>query len=119
MVLFIGYPINYETACNLFRLQTDTEDLRSTIEKAGLVFQHTDKGQYILGLEVKEVADLWNKFTSVDNGLSLILQKKIEVQELLEKANIDLSDFWLTKMEGEPEHVQNPPLYLISISQFY
>ena len=55
MVLFIGYPINYETVCNLFRLPTDTEDLKSTIEKAGFVFQHTDKGQYILGLEVKEV----------------------------------------------------------------
>ena len=115
-MLVIGYPVNYETVCKFFNVGTeegiDIEKL--TKEKSELEFFSTDKGQYILGLEVKECSDLWDNFTSVDDSLILILQKKKHVKELFEKAGIDLSDFMLEKMEGEPERVHNPPLFLIS-----
>jgi hypothetical protein len=115
-MLVIGYPVNYETVCKFFNVSSeegiDIEKL--TKEKSELEFYSTDKGQYILGLEVKESRDLWDKFISVDDALILILQKKKLVKELFEKAEIDLSDFMLEKMEGEPERVHNPPLFLIS-----
>lgn len=115
-MLVIGYPVNYETICKFFNVSSeegiDVEKL--TKEKSELEFHSTDKGQYILGLEVKEARDLWDNFISVDDALVLILQKKKLVKELFEKAKIDLSEFDLEKMEGEPERVYNPPPYLIS-----
>jgi hypothetical protein len=115
-MLVIGYPVNYETVCKFFNVSSEeginVEKL--TKEKSELELFSTDKGQFILGLEVKESSDLWYKFTSVDDTLILILQKKKLVKELFEKAKIDLSDFMLEKMEGEPERVHNPPLFLIT-----
>lgn len=115
-MLVIGYPVNYETVCKFFKVSSDKgiDIEKLTKDKSDLEFFLTDKGQYILGLEVNECRDLWDKFTSVDDSLILILQKKKQVKELFEKAGIDLSDFMLEKMEGEPERVHNPPLFLIS-----
>jgi len=115
-MLVIGYPVNYETVCKFFNVSSE-EGInieKLTKEKSELDFFSTDKGQYILGLEVKESSDLWDNFTSVDDTIILILQKKKLVKELFEKAKIDLSDFMLEKMEGEPERVHNPPLFLIT-----
>jgi hypothetical protein len=83
-------------------------------ERSELELHSTDKGQFIIGLEVKEVRDLWDKFIEVDNAIILILEKRKLVKKLFEKANIDLSDFYLEKMEGESERVYNPLPYLIS-----
>ena len=117
MVLYVGYPIKYETACVLLRIPIDynSEDsLIEAVKKAGLQLHSTDKGQNILGLEVDGVADLWTTFVSVDDAMIRILQTKKKLSDLIIKANIDLSDFMLEKMEGEPERVYNPSPYLIS-----
>jgi hypothetical protein len=115
-MLVVGYPVNYETICKFFNVSSnegiDVEKLVK--EKSELEFYLTDKGQFIIGLEIKEIRDLWDKFIPVDDALILILQKKKQAKELFEKAKIDLSDFMIEKMEGEPERVFNPPLYLIS-----
>ena len=119
-MLVIGYPVNYETICKFFNVSSEeginVEKLVK--EKSELEFYSTDKGQYIIGLEVKEIRDLWDKFTSVDDALILILQKKKQAKELFEKAKIDLSDFMIEKMEGDPERVYNPPLFLITFNSF-
>jgi hypothetical protein len=115
-MLVVGYPVNYETICKFFNVSSDEGiDVEKLVnEKSELEFHSTDKGQYIIGLEIKEIRDLWDKFTPVDDALILILQKKKQAKELFEKAKIDLSDFMIEKMEGYPERVYNPSLFLIS-----
>jgi hypothetical protein len=117
MVLYVGYPITYETGCGLFKIPIDPDSDDSLIEavkNAGLQLHSTDKGQNILGLEVTGVDDLWTTFVSVDEAMIRILQTKKNLSDLIVKGNIDLSDFLLEKMEGEPERVYNPEPYLIS-----
>ena len=114
MPLYVGYPITFATACDLFGLPHDTNHLLVTIQSTGLDLYRVDKGQYILGLEVKEVADLWDNFMSVDEGLIHILRQKKNVVDLLRAAKIDLSDFLLERMESEPLRVHNPQPYLIT-----
>lgn len=110
-MLYVGYPITYETACELFNV---SKDVVSVIEKTGLNFYTIDKGLCILGLEVVEVGDVWSTFVSVDEALVFILKYKMKVCELLKKAGIDLSDFMIQHMEGEPERVYNPQPCLIT-----
>jgi len=100
-MLVVGYPVNYETICKFFNVSSDAGiDVEKLVkEKSELEFFSTDKGQYIIGLEIKEIRDLWDKFTPVDDALILILQKKKLAKELFEKAKIDLSDFMIEKME--------------------
>ena len=117
MVLYVGYPITYETGCSLLKIPIDTnsnESFLKAVKKVGLQFHSTDKGQYILGLEVEGVSDLWTTFVSVDDAMVRIIQIKKKLNEIIHKANIDLSDFMLEKMEGEPERVYNPEPYLVS-----
>lgn len=117
MVLYVGYPVNYRTACSLLKIPSDTmteKPLLEAVKNAGLQLYSTDKGQNILGLEVDGVSDLWTTFVSVDEAMIRILQTKKKLSDLIVKGNIDLSDFMLEKMEGEPERVYNPEPYLIS-----
>jgi hypothetical protein len=117
MVLYVGYPVTYETGCSLLKIPIDPDSddsLLQAIKNAGLQLHSTDKGQNILGLEVEGVSDLWTTFVSVDEAMIRILQTKKKLTDLIHKANIDLSDFLLEKMEGEPERVYNPEPYLIS-----
>jgi hypothetical protein len=117
MVLYVGYPVTYETACGLLKIpinDTSEDSLLVAVKNVGLQLHSTDKGQNILGLEVDGVSDLWTTFVSVDEAMIRILQTKKKLKDLINKANIDLSDFMLEKMEGEPERVYNPEPYLIS-----
>lgn len=115
-MLIVGYPVNYETICKFFNVGSNLGiDIEKLVkEKSELEFYSTDKGQYIIGLEIKEIRDLWDKFTPVDDALILILEKKKQAKELFKKAKIDLSDFMIDKMEGDTERVHNPPLFLIT-----
>jgi hypothetical protein len=79
MVLYVGYPVNYTTACCLLKIPVDDKSDDSLIEAvriAGLQLHSTDKGQNILGLEVNGVSDLWTTFVSVDDAMIRILQTK-------------------------------------------
>jgi hypothetical protein len=107
-MLVVGYPVNYETICKFFNVSSEEGiDVEKLVkEKTELEFYSTDKGQYVIGLEVKEIRDLWDKFTPVDDALILILQKKKLAKELFEKAKIDLSDFMIEKI-FDTEYVNN------------
>jgi hypothetical protein len=104
-MLYIGYPITYETACKLFNV---TEDVVPVIEKTGLKLYTIDKGLCVLCLEIVEVSDHWNTFVFIDEALVYILKYKMKMCDLIKKANIDLSSFIIENMKGEPEHVHNP-----------
>ena len=113
-MLYIGYPVTYETACELFRMSPDTPRIEDTIRSCGLDLYRTDKGQYILGLEVKEVACLWGNFVRVEDGVDAICMRTKQVVSCFQDAGVDLSDFLLECMESEPIRVHNPPPYLIT-----
>lgn len=114
-MLYVGYPISYETACSLFGMSVDTESVEAIIVRKGFNFCYTDKGQYILGLEVKEVADLWENFVSVEKALVLILEQKIKLVQLVKKEGLDLSNLLIQPMDTDEQIlVHNPQPYLIS-----
>lgn len=116
-MLFVGYPISYETACNFFKISVESSEgyLDRLVQDAGLVFQYVDKGQYILGLEVC-IGNLYDDFVDVDDSLVKILERKKDVITRIKKANIDLSDFMLQPLgEEASQSVSNPEPYLICI----
>ena len=118
MTLYIGYPISYETACDLYRMPRETNNIESIVGQSGLSLYATDKGQCILGLKVDSVAHLGGPFVSVDDGLIHILEQKKKVVELIQKSHIDLSDFMIQPMEDEEIRVHNPPPYLITANSY-
>jgi hypothetical protein len=113
MVLYVGYPISYTTACGFFGL-AEHDNIEELIKPTGLTFDYTDKGQYILGLEVEGVTCRSGKFLSVDDALIKIMQLKKKVVELVIAAGLDMTSFPLDKMGGEDsERVSSPQPYLI------
>ena len=79
----------------------------------------TDKGQCIIGYEVEEPTDLWNKFINVDDFIVLILNLKKKFAKEMELLNANLSEVTLEYMEGNketPEKVKNPIPYVIYCS---
>lgn len=116
MVLFVGYPISYETACDFLKIyvNVDSERFDEAMKETGLEFYYVDKGQYIFGLKV-DIGDLHDDFVSVDDSLIRILQQKKKVVELIKKAGIDLSDFMIQPIGHEAfQRVFNPQPYLIT-----
>ena len=119
-MLIVGYPVSYETACELFGVLYNTENdphghiLQATVEKTGLEFHTIDKNVNIIGLQIKEVAKLW-EFTSVDESIGIIMAHKLKFVELVKKAGINTSEMVIERMEDEPIVVKNPPPYLITV----
>ena len=116
-MLCVGYPVSYETACQLFGAEQDNYGriLTSIVEKTGLKFIDVDKNLCIIGLEIKEVANLWQTYTSVDDSIGIIMSYKKKFVELIQNSGIDVSEFNIERMEEEPIRVKNPPPYLITI----
>ena len=115
-MLFVGYPISYDTACGFLGLSVDIEEATfdNLIKATGLDIYYVDKGQFVLGLKI-DTGDLFDTFFSVDDSIVQILEKKKKVSELFKKAGIDLSDFMLQPIGHEPiTRVFNPQPYLIN-----
>jgi hypothetical protein len=119
-MLIVGYPVSYETACELFGVLYNTESdphghtLQAAVEKTGLEFHTIDKNVNIIGLQIKEVAKLW-EFTSVDESIGIIMAHKLKFVELVKKAGINTSEMVIERMEDEPIVVKNPPPYLMTV----
>lgn len=76
----------------------------------------TDKGQYIVGYEIKEPSNVWNKFINVDNFVILIMNLKNKFLEEMTILNADLGEVTLEFMEGSVKDkikVKNPIPYII------
>jgi hypothetical protein len=114
MVLFVGYPISYETACDFLGITTEDSIFNTKIKEIGLQFECVDKGQYVLGLEVN-IGNLYDRFISVEDSVLEILTAKLKVIQCIKNAGIDMSDFMLQPIGEEPfQRVSNPEPYLIS-----
>jgi hypothetical protein len=115
MVLYVGYPVSYVTACNLLHVYSDTSNLETMIENIGLVFRKTDTNQYILGLEVMGVLNTRGNFVSVDEALLVIQETKKRLLDIIQAGHIDISDFMIETTNGEQKRVRNPSPFLIAV----
>ena len=113
MTIFVGYPISYETACELFHQHEGTY-MHHIIKPTGFDFVYTDKGQYLLGLAVPDASRLWDPFVSVDNAIMKILEAKVAVKALVAKWNLDLSNLPLQQLDDEAIPSQNPEPFIFS-----
>ena len=73
----------------------------------------TDKGQWIIGYEIKEPSDVWIKFINVDEFVINIINLKTQFTKEMEILKADLSQVTLEHMEGDQEVVKNPIPYII------
>ena len=79
----------------------------------------TDKGQFILGYVMKEVADVYNNFINMDELVILLAKLKSQFGEEMLDLNADLSNVTLEYMEGNnknPHVVNFPTPYVISFN---
>ena len=75
---------------------------------------YTDKGQCIIGYEIKEPSNVWNKFINVDEFIILLSNLKTEFALESLDLDIDFSVVTLEYMEGEPEVTSYPAPFVIS-----
>ena len=105
MTIYIGYPVTYETACQLFRVDNNVE---KAIKDAGLELHSTDKGQTILGFRIPETEQLCWNFKKIDDIVILLLEYKTKFKNLLLNTGINLYSFKFYEMEGDETYVTNP-----------
>jgi len=115
-MLIVGYPVSYETACDLFGVEQDNYGriLDSAVKNNGLEFHRIDKNLCILGFQVKELEHFYD-YKSVDETIMTIIKYKVKFVEMIEKAAIDTSEILIEHMEEEPVLVKNPPPYVITV----
>jgi hypothetical protein len=115
MVLYVGYPVSYVTACNLLHVYSDTSNLEMMIENIGLIFRKTDANQYILGLEVTDVLNTRSNLVSVDEALIVIQETKQKLLDIIQAGHIDISDFAIETVGGDQKRVRYPKPFLIAV----
>jgi hypothetical protein len=141
MPVYFGFPINYEEAFRILNLDLELAtqnilDKNKNLQKDNIwsgyyyvqleqYFKNkpiklnifpTDKGQFIIGYEIKEAEDVWNKFINMDEFMVLLFQLKKKFQEEMELLNADWASVKLEYMEGSVEQqivVKNPIPYII------
>ena len=114
-MLYIGYPISYESASDLFKTG-EYEDVEARIKTSGLGFHSTDKGQNILGLALDNFFCSCETFVKVDDAFIKILEAKKKVKELIKAANLDLTNVPLQRFwhDEDPEFIGDSEPYLIT-----
>jgi len=116
-MLYVGYPINLETACALFK-QPESVDIGKHIRELGINLYDIDKGLLVLGYGVIELTNYGHRYCSFDETLALILEYKRRLMAALTAASVDLSDFEIEHMESEPERVYYPPPYTMTFDSY-
>lgn len=117
-MLFIGYPITYQTAAKLIGLhpQTDHELIaeRYIDFKLGLHYIYRDTCG--LGLIVHELSVPDNNFKPCDEGLEIIQEYKHILADRLQQANINITTLEIVPARDQiPILKTNPQPYLIAI----
>lgn len=118
VMLYIGYPITYNTAWNLFPIAYSNDRIRDSdilynyLQSFQLDLYYVDNDQWILGICVSELCDMFNNFKNVDNSLELIARRTQTVIQSLQNARADLLDFELESLNGRKQRVHSPKPYL-------
>ena len=100
---------SYITECYLF------DYLNNHFKDIGLQIRifNTDKGQCIIGYEIKEPSDVWNKFINVDQFIIMLSNLKTKFAIETKDYEMNFREVELERMEGEPEIVNCPVPYII------
>ena len=84
-------------------------------EKTTLRVHRLDKGVFVLGYEIPEIrANLWAPMKTVEESLVLILSRKVDWLNEINRIGMDLSKVRIAHMEAESEFLFNPEPVLIS-----
>lgn len=100
---------SYSIECYLF------DYLENYFKKINLDIRiyNTDKGQCIVGYEIKEPSDVWDKFINVDQFIIVLTNLKTKfVLETIDYQK-NFREVELECMEGEPKFVSYPVPYII------
>ena len=104
---------SYSTECYLFDyLNNHFKDIRLQIR----IF-NTDKGQCVIGYEIKEPSDVWDKFINVDQFIIMLSNLKTKFALETKDYEMNFREVELEKMEGEPEIIDYPIPYIIEYMQ--
>ena len=100
---------SYITECYLF------DYLNNHLKNIGLQIRifNTDKGQCIIGYEIKEPSDVWDKFINVDQFIIMLSNLKTKFALETNDYEMNFREVELEPMEGEPEIVSCPVPYII------
>jgi hypothetical protein len=98
-MFIVGYPLDYESLCEMFDVTSDEVDSR--IKKYGFELYYSDKGQNILGLKVPESDYPFHDFLNVDKLVILMLETKSKFLKLFKKTGVDITKFRFYPMESE------------------
>jgi hypothetical protein len=124
-MIYLGYPVRSVEAFRIFGQTMDhplydcqnDRQLSKYLKTYNLDFYGTDKGQYIIGLPIKEFDDMWNKFTNVDDSIILLINLKKEFKKRMLLANADTSKVTIEYMESgmdDAETLMNPEPFIMS-----
>ncbi len=128
MPTYFGLPLNLNEIIRILNISTLIDDafesftrqiydyeiydkIRRYIKsrsKLNLDLFSTDKGQYILGYEIKEIGDVWNDFVDADQLIEILKQLKTDFEEDMLTLNADLFHVELERMENDNIYVNYP-----------
>lgn len=130
MPLYFGLPLNLDEIIRLLNLSSCIDDALNLFTKQPKNYEiihvkyyqirkfikmhteldlfATDKGQYILGYEIKQISDVWNNFTNYDEFIEILKNFKQKFDEDILTLNIDLFHVELERMENDEMYVNYP-----------
>ena len=119
--MYIGYPINLETAFNIFGIkdpemynQPRYNKMRADLKVYDLDLYFYDKNVYILGKRVYDFSASSDTHYLVIDAIEVMIGYKNKVIAGLKAAGANLAEFDIEVMEGEPTKVKNPQPYVIT-----
>jgi hypothetical protein len=98
------YPIK-EHYINSFKYEQINKYVKSFTK---LNLFSVDKGQYVLGYEIKQIYDVWNNFTTADKLIEILNQYKTNFEEDMITLRVDLFHVELERMENDNIYVNYP-----------
>jgi hypothetical protein len=124
-MIYLGYPVRCVEAFRIFgqKMEHPLYDFQNDLQlskylnKYNLLFESTDKGQYIIGIKIEEFSDMWNKFTNIDDSIILLLTVKNEFKKRMTLANADIKTVTIEFMESgfdEGKTLHNPEPFVLS-----
>jgi len=140
MPLYFGLPVTFQEAFRLFGLDIEEakceimekykmnrtvfmdchflDRLNRFFESKEMVMRvfYTDKGQAIIGYEIKEISVFQNKFTNVSKFMTILTTLKTRFSEETDAWRANFAEVTLEHMEDEPETVSEPEPYIIEYS---
>lgn len=117
-MLFIGYPITYQTAATLIGLppNTHSEAIVDKYREFQIGIYYIYQNTCALGVTIHELTVPAGPFHEYDNGLEIIMAYKRFLMERIKKANLDLTSLEIVPARDQPPIVKyNPQPYIIHL----